>query len=215
MVRTKQTVRKSTGGKAPRRQLAIKDARKSVLIIIRVKKTHRFRPATVALREIRKYKKSTKLLIRKLSFQRLVREMTQDFKADLRFQSRLWMLYKRPLRLTLLGSLKIPIFVQSTPRGLLSCPRIFNLLGGFVEKGLRNLLLFSLLICFVLGLCLHCLLNVLVLVRSGNKTDYRRMRLRYSAIPKNSTLNSTLTVKILAILNDKCSTYALLTSHKI
>ena len=45
------------------------------------------RPGTVALREIRKYQKSTELLIRKLPFQRLVRETAQDFKGDLRFQS--------------------------------------------------------------------------------------------------------------------------------
>jgi histone H3/H4 len=42
------------------------------------KKTHRFRPGTVALREIRKYQKSTQLLLRKLPFARLVREISQD-----------------------------------------------------------------------------------------------------------------------------------------
>lgn len=52
-----------------------------------VKKPHRYRPGTVALREIRKYQKSTDLLIRKLPFQRLVREIAQDFRKDLRFQS--------------------------------------------------------------------------------------------------------------------------------
>jgi histone H3 len=41
----------------------------------------------VALREIRKFQKSTELLIRKLPFQRLVREISNDFKADLRFHS--------------------------------------------------------------------------------------------------------------------------------
>ena len=51
-----------------------------------VKKPHRYRPGTVALREIRRYQKSTDLLIRKLPFQRLVREIAQDFKSDLRFQ---------------------------------------------------------------------------------------------------------------------------------
>jgi len=50
------------------------------------KKPHRYRPGTVALREIRKYQKSTELLIRKLPFQRLVREIAQDFKNDLRWQ---------------------------------------------------------------------------------------------------------------------------------
>ncbi|XP_066341989.1 histone H3.2-like [Miscanthus floridulus] len=87
MARTKQTARKSTGGKAPRRQLATKVARKSAPATGGVKKPHRFRPGTVALREIRKYQKSTELLIRKLPFQRLVREIAQDFKTDLRFQS--------------------------------------------------------------------------------------------------------------------------------
>merc|ERR1712091_137545 len=52
-----------------------------------VKKPHRFRPGTVALREIRRFQKSTELLIRKLPFQRLVREIASEFKNDLRFQS--------------------------------------------------------------------------------------------------------------------------------
>ena len=52
-----------------------------------VRKKHRYKPGTVALREIRKYQKSTELLIRKLPFQRLVREIAQDFKQELRFQS--------------------------------------------------------------------------------------------------------------------------------
>nr|XP_011730389.1 histone H3.3-like [Macaca nemestrina] len=87
MARTKQTARKSTGGKAPRKQLATKAARKSAPSTGGVKKPHRYRPGTVALREIRRYQKSTELLIRKLPFQRLVREIAQAFKTDLRFQS--------------------------------------------------------------------------------------------------------------------------------
>ena len=52
------------------------------------KKPHRYRPGTVALREIRRYQKSTELLIRKLPFQRLVWEIAQNLtKADIRFQS--------------------------------------------------------------------------------------------------------------------------------
>merc|ERR1712000_179378 len=88
MARTKQTARKSTtGGKAPRKQLATKAARKSAPATGGVKKPHRYKPGTVALREIRRYQKSTELLIRKLPFQRLVIEIAQDFKAELRFQS--------------------------------------------------------------------------------------------------------------------------------
>ena len=51
------------------------------------RRPHRHRPGTVALREIRKYQKSTALLIRKLPFQRLVREIAQDIRSGLRFQS--------------------------------------------------------------------------------------------------------------------------------
>jgi len=88
MARTKQTARKSTGGKAPRKQLASKAAKKSATPAgAGMKKQHRFKPGTVALREIRKYQKSTDLLIRKAPFQRLIREIAQDYKSDLRFQS--------------------------------------------------------------------------------------------------------------------------------
>ncbi|TGZ56699.1 hypothetical protein CRM22_010106 [Opisthorchis felineus] len=87
IARTKQTARKSTGGKAPRKALATKAARKSAPTTGGVKKLHRYRPGTVTLREIRRYQKSTELLTRKLPFQRLVREIAQDFKTDRRFQS--------------------------------------------------------------------------------------------------------------------------------
>ncbi|ODM87135.1 histone H3 [Orchesella cincta] len=86
MARTKQTARKSTGGKAPRKQLATKAARKSAPATGESRAPSlpsRYR----CLREIRRYQKSTELLIRKLPFQRLVREIAQDFKTDLRFQS--------------------------------------------------------------------------------------------------------------------------------
>ena len=82
MARTKQTARKSTGGKAPRKHVASKAARKATPSGGGIKKPHRFRPGTVALREIRRYQKSTELLIRKLPFQRLVREIAQDFKVN-------------------------------------------------------------------------------------------------------------------------------------
>ena len=87
MARTKQTARKSTGGKAPRKQLATKAARKSAPATGGVKKPHRYRPGTVALREIRKYQKSTELLLRKGPFNRLVREIcNSDLGKQLRWQ---------------------------------------------------------------------------------------------------------------------------------
>lgn len=88
MARTKKTPRRDRRGKAPRKTLVTKARRKIIPPGIGgVKKPHRYRPGTVALREIRKYQKSTELLIRKLPFQRLVRQIAQNFKQDLKFQS--------------------------------------------------------------------------------------------------------------------------------
>ena len=88
MARTKQSARRSTGGKCPRGRYRTKNGRKVGLREEgRVRKPRRFRPGTVALREIRKYQKSTDLLIRKLPFQRLVREIAQKIDPSLRFQS--------------------------------------------------------------------------------------------------------------------------------
>ena len=82
MARTKQTARKVSGGKAPRKQLATKAAHAATHnqrpAEGGIKKPHRYRPGAVALREIRRYQKSTDLLLRKGPFGRLVREMTQD-----------------------------------------------------------------------------------------------------------------------------------------
>ena len=95
MARTKQTARKY-GGKEPRVTLPTQrnGTGKTPMYLggksktwKHHKKPRRYRPGTVALREIRRYQKSTELLIRKLPFQRLVREIAQDFKTDLRFQS--------------------------------------------------------------------------------------------------------------------------------
>ena len=79
MTRTKTTSRQRTGdGKNIRSKKPLRG---------RVRKSRRYRPGTVALREIRKYQKSTELLIRKLHFLRLLKEIAQGHKPDLRFQS--------------------------------------------------------------------------------------------------------------------------------
>lgn len=70
------------GGKAPRTQCLADSSAPT-----KVKKPRRYRPGKAALREIRKYQKSTDLLIKKLPFQRLIRGIASAFKADLRFQS--------------------------------------------------------------------------------------------------------------------------------
>lgn len=84
MARTKQTARMSTGGKAPtKKMMATKTIPVARMAVgSKVRKPRRYRPGTVALREIRKYQKSTDLLIRKLPFQRLVREVAQDFRIN-------------------------------------------------------------------------------------------------------------------------------------
>ena len=85
-------------GKAPRKQLLPKVQKKKGKAKGGVKKLppapqpmkkpRRYQPGTVALREIRWYQKSTELLVRKLPFQRLVRELAQDLsKVNVRFQS--------------------------------------------------------------------------------------------------------------------------------
>ncbi|EPR80016.1 histone H3 [Spraguea lophii 42_110] len=87
MARTKQTARKSTGGKAPRKQLVTKAARKSAAPGSQTGgKRPRYRPGAVAIREIRRYQKSTEFLIRKLPFQRTVRALASEYRVDVRFQ---------------------------------------------------------------------------------------------------------------------------------
>eukprot|EP01103_Thecamoeba_quadrilineata_P003947 TRINITY_DN13681_c0_g1_i1.p1 TRINITY_DN13681_c0_g1~~TRINITY_DN13681_c0_g1_i1.p1 ORF type:complete len:141 (+),score=19.49 TRINITY_DN13681_c0_g1_i1:85-507(+) len=81
MVRVKQTARKSTGGKS------MKTAKKSPGKTIELKrKPHRYRPGTLAIREIRKYQKSVENIIPKAPFARLVREIACAFLTDVRFQ---------------------------------------------------------------------------------------------------------------------------------
>ncbi|XP_074334620.1 uncharacterized protein LOC141672035 [Apium graveolens] len=82
MARTKQTARNSSGGKVPGKQLKHKVARMRAPTTGAYRKPHRYHPGTVALREIRMYQKTTELLILKLPFQRLVREIAQGMKVN-------------------------------------------------------------------------------------------------------------------------------------
>lgn len=79
MVRTK-----STPGKVP--QDFLKGAKRPAAGPV-APRPHRYKPGSVALREIRRYQKSTEMLIKRLPFQRLVREIAQDVRTDLRFQA--------------------------------------------------------------------------------------------------------------------------------
>uniref|UniRef100_A0AC35THC8 Histone domain-containing protein n=1 Tax=Rhabditophanes sp. KR3021 TaxID=114890 RepID=A0AC35THC8_9BILA len=81
----KQTALKSTGGRSPTQPM--RHAFKSAPAEGNLKKRRLNRPGAVALREIKRYQKTTELLIKKAPFQRLVRCIAQDFKRDLRFQT--------------------------------------------------------------------------------------------------------------------------------
>ena len=83
---TKQTAVKS---KATKRALGTKKAKKSASGSgsSGLKKAFRWKPGTVALRQVKKLQKSTDLLIAKAPFSRLVREISEAHKAGLRFQS--------------------------------------------------------------------------------------------------------------------------------
>ncbi|KAH9390731.1 hypothetical protein TYRP_006313 [Tyrophagus putrescentiae] len=126
MARTKQTARKSTGGKAPRNTEDVPKAvrkhpenctctlcknnrasngnqsgagvkppphnRAAKKISEKQdpappRRPHRYRPGTVALREIRRFQKSTELLISRAPFQRLVREVAENVLTGMRFQT--------------------------------------------------------------------------------------------------------------------------------
>lgn len=91
MPRSKYTAQKSMGSSAPKAAKAPrKNGGKQAKAVADGKKPHRYRPGTVALREIKKYqgrgKHATELLIQKLPFQRLVREITQELSVNKRFQ---------------------------------------------------------------------------------------------------------------------------------
>ena len=90
MARTKQIARKqtTTDGKAPRKQVSNQAARKSAPNTGGIKKPHRYRIGCFVIPiKNKKYKKKDELMIRKLPFQRLVREIALAIKPDLKFQA--------------------------------------------------------------------------------------------------------------------------------
>ena len=68
------------GGKQPRKFLVSKMLRKGMRSTGGIKKPHRCRPSIVALREIRRYQSSTENLIKHTPFQRLIREISQEYR---------------------------------------------------------------------------------------------------------------------------------------
>ena len=73
--------KRAGGKKAPKDRFAVLKLQGGV------KKPHRYKPGTVALREIRRYQKSTDTLIPKAPMSRLVSELVEDFKEDQGFRT--------------------------------------------------------------------------------------------------------------------------------
>ena len=83
-----EAMRRRFGGKGPMGALPLQPRKGPLnLALTEKKKKRRYKPGTVALREIRQYQKGYDLMLPKLPFQRLVREVAQKIKPDLRFQS--------------------------------------------------------------------------------------------------------------------------------
>jgi histone H3 len=103
MARVKQMAVKNAHGKAPRKMMASKAARKSAGEIAGQKKQKRFKPGTKAIREIKKLQKTTDLLLRKLPFQRLVREIAREHNQDLCFQGQALLALQEASEMYLVG----------------------------------------------------------------------------------------------------------------
>ena len=90
----------------------------------RLVKPHRYRAGTAALKDIRHFQKSTALLIRKLPFQRLVREIAQGLQKQI-YDSSQWRYYvfKKQQRPILWGCSKTPTCAPSMQSESPSCPR--------------------------------------------------------------------------------------------
>ncbi len=141
MARTKQTARKSTASKVPRKQLvAQKIARKTAPIVSGVKKPHRFKPGTVALREIRKFQKSVHLYWSRPNYwsescpsKGCAERSPANSKTKFDSSPRPYWLFKNLLRPTWFPFLKTLTFAPFMPREWPSCPRTFSSPREFAE----------------------------------------------------------------------------------
>merc|ERR1711935_1320207 len=125
MARTKHTARKSVAAKTPKKTMATK-SKGPKASQGGVKRAHRFRPGTVALRHIRKYQKSTELLIRKLLSKDSLDTSPTTSRLTLDSNHQLSLPSKKPLKPTWSDFSKTPTSVPSTPRESPSCQRICN-----------------------------------------------------------------------------------------
>jgi histone H3 len=88
MARVKQTAKQNAGGIPRAGEIRSTKPMRKEFKVREAKKVHRFRPGTVALRDIRRYQKNGNLLLPRLPFARLVREITDYWVHEIRFESK-------------------------------------------------------------------------------------------------------------------------------
>lgn len=141
MARTKQSARKTTGGKAPRKQVSAKSARKGVSSTPSGgAKRSRYRPGSVAMKEIRRYQKSTDFLIRKLPFQRACRSVVKESSnaTDIRFQGPALASIQEALEIYLVGLFEDAMLCASHSGRVTVFPKDITLVRKLRSRHMRT-----------------------------------------------------------------------------
>merc|ERR1712157_152012 len=122
MARTKQTARKSTGGKAPRKKSAIQGSSQGT-------KKLRYKSGMVALKEIRRYQKSTETVVRKAPFQRMVRDFTSKIRDDMRYQAQCLSALHEAFENYIVGLFEDGLLAANHAKRVTVMPRDINIVG--------------------------------------------------------------------------------------
>lgn len=142
MARTKQSARKTTGGKAPRKQLSAKSARKTAGSTPSTgAKRPRYKSGSVALKEIRRYQKSTEFLIRRLPFQRACRAVVRENSnaADVRFQAPALASIQEALEIYLVGLFEDAMICASHAKRVTVFPKDISLVLKLRSRHVRSI----------------------------------------------------------------------------
>ena len=127
-LRVKQQARLLTGFGDPRNGIACRAVKKEAIESTgRVKKRNLYRPSELALREIRRYQKSTDLLIHTPAFKRLVREVGQNFKPGVRFQSNAYMALQEASEACLVSLMKDAVLCANDDKRVTVFPKDIQL----------------------------------------------------------------------------------------
>ena len=143
MARTKHTARKGMDGAARRtikasKNIAVKAPHKPPSC--QLQKKRRFRPGTVALREIQWYQKSTDLLIRRAPFQWVIYEIMWGIRNDLRIQAAAIKGLQEAAEAYLVGLSEDSNLCIIHAKWVTIMPRMCSLLEEYVERELRDFL---------------------------------------------------------------------------